>query len=269
MIQVQDIFIYPVKSLAGIKVDQGKCLFRGFELDRRWMLVDNNRKFISQRTEHSLALLKTAITGNEIHVFHQDFPQNSLSLPAQPISKENAITVELWDDEIACYHFSEKADKWFSSFLQKSCKLVYMLEDTERPVDERYAVHNEQVSFADAFPYMLIGQSSLNDLNTRLATPVPMTRFRPSIVVSGTNPYEEDLWEEIKIGDIYFKVTKPCSRCVLVTVDQNTAEKSREPLYTLSRYRSQNNKVMFGQNLLALNEGRISRNSTLKVIKYK
>lgn len=269
MIQVQDIFIYPIKSLVGIKVTQGKCLIRGFELDRRWMLVDDNGKFISQRTEHSLAFLNTCISENEIHVFLKDFPQQGISIPTHPACKEKIITVELWDDKIECYHFSEETDRWFSNFLRKSCKLIYMLEDTVRPVNERYAIFNEQVSFADAFPYMLIGQSSLNYLNTKLATPVPMNRFRPSIVVSGTHPYDEDLWDEIKIGDVYFKVAKPCSRCVLVTVDQDTAQKSREPLYTLSKYRSLNNKVMFGQNLLALNEGLISLSSPVEVIRYK
>lgn len=266
---VQDLFIYPVKSLAGIKIDEAYCLQKGFRHDRRWMLVDERGISITQRIHHSLALLKTTLIDEKICISHKKSTLSPFYIPANPKDYSNKIMVTLWDDVIECFHFSKEADAWFSNYLQIPCKLVYMFENTKRQLDQRYSVNDEQVSFADVFPYMLISQASLDDLNSRLELPVPMNRFRPSIVVAGAAAFEEDTWTEIKIGNIHFKVAKPCSRCVLTTVNQDTAELGKEPLYTLSKYRTVDNKIMFGQNLIALNEGWISSNSSVEVLKYK
>ena len=265
---VQDLYIYPVKSLAGIRLAEGaQALQKGFEFDRRWMLVDEDGKFISQRTEHQLALLQTHITETGIIIRHKDH-LSELTIPFN-LPLTHTLEASVWDDQVKAYHLNEYFDNWFSMQIRKTCRLVFMPEDTTRAVDTRYALNNESVSFADAFPYLLISQASLNDLNSRLTDPVPMNRFRPNIVISGTEPFEEDTWNEIQIGDVRFKVAKPCARCVLTTVDQETAIRNKEPLLTLSKYRSRDNKVLFGQNLLALDEGYIRTGAPLRVLSFK
>src|SRR5690606_28095292 len=127
----------------------------------------------------------------------------------------------------------------------------------ERPVDKKYAVNQETVSFADAMPYLIIGQRSLDDLNDKLQEPLPMNRFRPNLVFSGGEAFAEDSWERVRIGECTFKVTKPCARCVLTTVDQETGNTGKEPLKTLATYRSVDKKVLFGQNMIALTTGTV------------
>lgn len=265
---VQDIYIYPVKSLGGIRVDQAEALQKGFRFDRRWMLVDENGKFITQRVEHQLALLQTRIAQNGIEITHKNHPSKKIFIPFN-ISNFKELNVQVWDDEIQVCHIAEQFDIWFSDFLNTPCKLVYQPETNLRPVSLKYAQNNEQVSLADAFPYLLISQASFDDLNGRLDQPVPMNRFRPNIVVSNTLPFEEDSWNEIQIGNVRFKVSKPCARCVLTTVNQDNGIKGKEPLLTLSKYRTVDGKVMFGQNLLALNEGIICKDDIIKVISWK
>lgn len=266
--KIQDIFIYPVKSLGGIRRSECKALQRGFEHDRRWMLVDHSGKFITQRVEHSLALLNTEITGNIAHIYCKDEPKQKIALNFDHAIGRN-IAVTIWNDDVTAVHLSDEADEWFSDFLRKPCKLVFIPETGRRPVDPKYAERNEQVSFADAFPYLLISQASLDDLNRRLPQPVPMDRFRPNLVVSDTDSFAEDTWAEIKIGEVHFTVAKPCARCILTTVDQETGKRGKEPLQTLSSYRTSDNKVLFGQNLIALNEGIIRENDAIEIISYK
>lgn len=266
--QLQDIYIYPIKSLGGIRRIEETALQRGFKLDRRWMLVDETGKFITQRNEHKLSLLKTEISPDKIFIYNKAVPEQNTEVLINQ-SSTNTIKISIWDDTATAIHLNEKLDLWFSNYLDKPCKLVFMPENGSRAVDVRYAMNNEQVSFADTFPYLLISQASLNDLNSRLSEPVGMDRFRPNLVISGTKAFEEDLWSEIKIGEVYFKVAKPCSRCILTTIDQQTGIAGKEPLYTLSKYRTINNKVMFGQNLIALNEGNMSVNDTIEIISYK
>ena len=262
---IRDIYIYPVKSLGGIRVTTSRALERGFYFDRRWMLTDESGTFITQRVYHQLALLKTEITDTGILVSNRSKPKESVAVPFNLLSEET-IKVSVWDDTIEALHVDNSVDEWFSDFLKLNCKLVYLPESGERPVDRRYADNNEQVSFADAFPYLLITQASLDDLNERLDVPVPMDRFRPNLVIAGASAFEEDNWKEVRIGEVHFKVAKPCARCVMTTVDQQSGVKGKEPLYTLSKYRKVNNKILFGQNLIALNEGIIREGDLLEVV---
>ena len=112
----------------------------------------------------------------------------------------------------------------------------------------------------------MIGQSSLDDLNSRLEFPVPMNRFRPNLVFTGGQPYEEDSWKLLTIGNNKFAGVKPCSRCVLTTVDQNTGEKGKEPLATLAKYRQHENKIYFGQNLLSIDHHTIHEGDEIKLL---
>jgi uncharacterized protein YcbX len=143
---------------------------------------------------------------------------------------------------------------------------VHFPDDSRRAVDPDYAAPADQVGFADGFPFLLISQASLDDLNARLDQPVPMLRFRPNLVVSGCGPYAEDGWKRIRIGDIEFRVAKPCSRCIIPTIDFATGERAREPLQTLMTYRKRDNKVYFGQNLLHDAGGRLEVGTQVEVL---
>ncbi len=177
--------------------------------------------------------------------------------------------VVIWDDTVTAREVSARHSAWFSERLGMACKLVFFPEENIRPVDPRYKVNNEHVSLADAYPLLIIGQSSLDDLNTRLESPVPMDRFRPNLVFSGGEPFEEDTWREFTVGTNRFVGVKPCARCVLTTVNQETAERGAEPLRTLATYRKRDNKILFGQNLVSLDVQEISTGMPVTVRSYQ
>ena len=251
---LQDIFIYPIKSLGGIRLLEAKVEEKGFQYDRRWMLVDQNGRFVSQREFPLLALLQVEFQADGLRVFSKKSPNNALFIPFEQIDGPE-IPVVIWDDQVIGKVVSKSVGRWFTEFIGFEVDLVFMPESTQRKVDPRYAVQEESVSFADGMPYLIIGQSSLDELNARLDVPVPMNRFRPNLVFSGGAPFLEDQLRKIRIGSVDFQIVKPCARCVLTTVDQDTGLKGKEPLKTLAAYRTVNNKVMFGQNVVALGEG--------------
>jgi uncharacterized protein len=253
---VQDIFIYPIKSLGGIRLSEALVEEKGFQYDRRWMLVDEEGLFISQRDYPQLALLSVELGENELTVFGRNEKEKSIQIPFE-VATGPEVLVTIWDDQVLAKVVHPEIDKWFSETLGLQVNLVVMPENSHRKVDPRYAVNSESVSFADGMPYLIIGQESLNDLNSRLEIPVPMDRFRPNIVFSGGVAFMEDSLRKIKIGDLEFQIVKPCARCVMTTVDQETGETGKEPLKTLSSYRTINNKVYFGQNVVALQSGKI------------
>jgi len=163
----------------------------------------------------------------------------------------------VWEDTVAAPSAGAAAAAWMSEHLGCRCEVVYLPDTTERLVDEGYEPRRE-LSFADGFPFLLISEGSLADLNSRLAQPLPMNRFRPNVVVSGCEPYAEDGWGVVVIGALRFVVAKPCSRCATTIVDQDTGERGREPLVTLARYRRAGNQVYFGQNLIHEDEGELA-----------
>ncbi|MCC5936239.1 MAG: MOSC domain-containing protein [Lunatimonas sp.] len=249
--KLQDIYIYPIKSLGGIRLDSAVLEERGLQHDRRWMLVDAQGRFLSQRSHPHMALLEVSLRPEGLRVIHKMDVSQSHLVPFVP-ETDRMIPVTIWDDQVAGQVVSETAGKWFSERLEMPCELVMMPEKVRRKVDSTYAENGETVSYADAMPFLLIGQASLDELNGRLKTPVPMNRFRPNLVFSGGTPYVEDGWTSIRIGNALFKITKPCARCVLTTVDQDTGKKGKEPLRTLSTYRKFAEKVLFGQNMLLI-----------------
>ena len=267
MLTISELFIYPIKSLGGIAVSSSAVTSRGFQYDRRWMLVDSNNIFITQREFPALALLQVSIKEEGLYIKHK-LNNESFTVPFQP-QTNHSVTVTVWDDTCNAQTVSEAADKWFSEMISFSCRLVYMPDDTNRNVDSRYALNKEINSFSDAYPFLLIGQSSLDDLNSRLPEPFPINRFRPNIVFTGGEPYEEDLLESFVINGINFYGVKLCARCPIPTINQETAVKGKEPLKTLATYRTLNNNVYFGQNLLHHGEGSIRVGDTIQVNKRK
>ena len=262
-IHLSEITIYPIKSMKGVALQSAKVELRGLQFDRRWMLVDRDATFISQRDVPRLALISTQIKEDSIIV---EAPgKQRLSLPAK-MSGSTPISVRVWDDTVRVLPAGREADEWFSDFAGVDCRPVYMPDDSLRPVEPRYALASDIVSLADGFPLLLVSQASLNDLNGRLPEPVPMNRFRPNIVVSGSGAFDEDGWKKIRIGDLSLRIVKPCSRCVTTTVDQSTGVQGKEPLATLSRYRNFNGKVHFGQNAIPENEAVIRLGDRVELI---
>ncbi|MES1224396.1 MAG: MOSC N-terminal beta barrel domain-containing protein, partial [Bacteroidota bacterium] len=210
---VRELYIYPVKSLAGIRVEDAELTDRGFQYDRRWMLIDENNVFLSQREHSQMALLQTAITENGIQVFAKNDKTISTLIPFEPEMIETT-TVKIWDEFCHAIGVSDKTDQWFSEILGIKCRLVYMADKVIRKVDKRYALsENDIASFADAYPLLIISQESLQDLNSRMTQPLSMNRFRPNIVLDGVEPYEEDVMEEFAINGINFFGVKLCARC--------------------------------------------------------
>lgn len=258
-LRLSEIWIYPIKSLGGIRMKSAKVFEKGLEHDRRWMLVDRDNDFMTQRIYPKMALFKLQIRsqwlfGSKFKITHGN-DSISLSLNHSFISKP--IKAVVWDDEVDVYEVSKEKSRWFSDRLGMECKLVSFPEKNSRLVDVNYQINHEHVSLADAYPLLIIGEQSLADLNTRLDEPVPMNRFRPNLVFSGGQPYAEDTWKKFFVGKNKFAAVKPCARCVLTTVNQDTGEKGFEPLATLSKYRKQENKVLFGQNLIAIGHDEI------------
>ncbi|HEX5654489.1 MAG TPA: MOSC N-terminal beta barrel domain-containing protein [Chitinophagaceae bacterium] len=251
---VSDIRIYPVKSLGGISLSHARVLSRGLAYDRRWMLVDDQNLFMTQRDYPGLALFKTSFGSNGILIRYAD---SSIEIPFT-VHGQTTIPARVWNDDVEVMEPDTAYSRWFSQILSKPCKLVWFPDHHRRAVDPFYALHNDQVSLADGFPFLLTGQSSLDELNRQLKEPIPMNRFRPNIVFRGGLAFQEDQWHYFQIGECRFAAVKPCARCVTITVDQETGIKGMEPLRTLSAFRMKNNKVYFGQNLLVLNEGEIS-----------
>ncbi len=249
-LRLTEIWIYPIKSLGGIRLKQAQVLEKGLALDRRWMLVDNQGKFLTQRVYPQMALLKLSIHDDKVTIIHTK-NKSSHTISLNPQKSESTFPVVIWDDTVQAFEVSPTSTTWFTNMLGIECKLVFFPEGNERAVDRKYST-TENVSLADGYPFLIIGQASLDDLNNKLETQVPMNRFRPNFVFSGGGAFEEDHWKSFSIGNNKFLGVKPCSRCVLITVDQQTAQKSDEPLRTLSTYRKFNNKIYFGQNLLAV-----------------
>lgn len=250
---VSQIWIYPVKSFGGISVHSANLLPKGLEYDRRWMLIDNGNMFMTQRDYPRMALFKLSLTGDVFTIFHSG---EMIDLPFQYESEP--IRARVWNDMVKVCEVSREHSRWISERLGVACRLVAFPEMHARAIDANYAFHHEQVSLADGYPVLIIGQSSLDDLNGRMEMAVPMNRFRPNIVFTGGEDYEEDGWKNFRIGNCRFAGVKPCARCVLTTVDQETGLKGTEPLATLATYRRRESKVYFGQNLIPLNFGEIA-----------
>ncbi len=236
------IHIYPIKSLGGFSVPQVRLTDRGLEHDRRWMLIDPVGSFLSQRKCPAMACLHCVpqVMGFRVTDIRNG---NTIDIPWS-LGDGERVLAKVWDDEVELLLADARMHTWFSETLQRPLRLAYMPSSTLRITDPRYA--QVPVALNDSFPALILSQASLDHLNSRLATPVPMDRFRPNFVMSGGLAFQEDGWKEMTIGEQGFSMLKPCSRCIITSTDQQTGERSPEPLRTLSTYRSVGNKVRFG-----------------------
>ncbi len=255
MIKVTGLYIYPIKSLQGIEVESCEVLERGFKHDRRWMIIDSDNGHVTQRTHPQLSQIKIRLSDDFIIASHVDYEDIEIPLV---LAHGNEELVTIWNDQVPALVAEEKINHWISSITGNPCRVVFMPENQDRPVNPERARNQENVSFADGYPYLIISEASLEDLNSRMEKPLPMHRFRPNIVVSGVEPYGEDQWKDLTIGTVDFYGTHPCKRCVFTTIDQETGQKGAEPLKTLATYRREGSEVIFGLNTLASSGGTVA-----------
>jgi uncharacterized protein YcbX len=265
---LSEIYIYPIKSLGGISLKEAQIEEKGLQYDRRWMLIDEEGIFITQRKHFELSLLQVNIANGRLTVSHKTDVNQTISFLLEEHTGES-ISVQIWDDISSGLEVSILVSNWFSKFMKIKVRLVVMPFEEKRVVDQRYALKSEIVSFADAYPCLIIGQSSLNGLNEKLAEPILMDRFRPNFVFKGGAPHIEDSFSTFFLGDILFSAVKPCARCVLITVNQQTGVRGQEPLRTLASYRTVGKKILFGQSLVHQGSGAIRVGEELKVASYK
>jgi len=249
---LSEINIYPIKSLGGISLQTATVEERGLRYDRRWMLVDETNRFITQRSYPQMALIKVEKTNTGLLINHKENILPMLSIQHNFYDEE--ISVQIWRDNVPALKYRGDVNDWFSKAIGIKCSLVYMPDSTKRKVNSYFA-KDEIGSFADGYPFLITGEESLKDLNNRLTAPLPMNRFRPNLVFSGGNSFDEDIWKKVRIGDIEFRVAKPCARCSVTTVNQDSGERGEEPLKTLAQFRINNGEVLFGQNMVCEKTG--------------
>lgn len=261
---LSQIFIYPIKSLGGIALTEAQVEERGLQYDRRWMLTDLGGQMLSQRDIPQMALLDVEVGTQSLQVSHRWKSIVPLDIPLTP-PQSSLKPVTVWDDTLEAVPVGPEADEWFSAVLGTPSRLMYLPNNSVRRVDEKYVPEPLNVSFADGYPLLIIGQASLDGLNARLTETLPMNRFRPNLVFTGGAPHEEDTWRDFRVGTILFRGVKPCGRCIITTIDQQTTEKGAEPLKTLATYRRNEHKILFGQNLIALSAGKIRVGDRIEV----
>ena len=260
---LSQIFVYPIKSARGIAVTEAFVDTSGPLQDRRWMLVDQDGLFLSQRRLPKMALISPRFGGGNLVVEAPNMPP----LVIRNWSGEGDwIPVRLWQDQMQLPHPNPTYSDWFSSFLGQSCRIVYLPSAVVRPVEPPYNDGQWHVSLADGYPLLLVTQASLDLLNGRLPAPVTMERFRPNLVITGTAAHEEDGWRHLRIGNVEIAVVKPCARCSTVLVDPSTGERGIEPLHTLARYQRNPQKVLFAQNALVTTPGLLQANLPVQVL---
>ncbi len=255
-----DIYIYPIKSVKAISQPIAEVEEKGLSFDRRYMLIDHKGKFLTGRTHPQLTQIDVQFSQQRLQVSAPAM-QPLLIEPTQFSGK--TLTSQIWDDKVNAVHCDQDYDNWFSEYLQQPCQLVFFAETSQRKVRNR----ETQVAFTDGYPLLLVNQASVDLLNSKLDKPISHLHFRPNIVIKGDSAFIEDNWAHIKIGEVEFEVSKPCSRCLFINVDPNTGvAELNEPLATLSKFRFHQGEIDFGQNLIPLNSGLIRAGDEVEVL---
>ncbi|MDT0610477.1 MOSC domain-containing protein [Streptomyces lancefieldiae] len=270
--RLQSIHVHPVKAFRSLPLREAVVEPWGLAGDRRWMLIDDGGKVVTQRQQPRLALAAAELLpGGGIRLSAPG--REPLTVPVP--HSASTVVAQLFRDKVeALPAQDETAHAWCSAFLGADVRLVYLDDPaTRRPVDPEYALPGETVTFADGFPLLLVTTASLDALNSLIARgehaeegPLPMNRFRPNLVVSGTDAWAEDGWSRITVGEVAFRVAKPCGRCVVTTTDQGTAGRGREPLHSLGRHRRVNGKLVFGQNLVPVGHGTVRVGDPVRIV---
>ncbi|WP_133499219.1 MOSC domain-containing protein [Cognatilysobacter terrigena] len=262
---VASLHLYPLKSCAPLDAETLDVTSRGPIGDRRWMAVDANGRFLTARQHPHLVGIRALPNGHGIALSANGMPGLHVDAPASSAPRREVV---IWDDTVLAIDAGDAAATWLTQYLGLTARLVHMDATVHRPVDTTYGQPDDEVSFADGYPLLVITQSALDELNSRLASPVPMARFRPNIVVAGTAPNAEDGWRRVRVGDVEFDAVKACTRCVFTTIDPATMTRdpAGEPLRTLLTYRRTPKGVTFGMNLIPRRAGRIARGDAVVVL---
>lgn len=243
---IHSLHIYPIKSCQGIALDSAELTDTGFKYDRHWMLVDKHGDFLSQRKFPAMAKIKTALSENSL-VISNDEIASTLEIPLQSNSREKT-RVNIWNDQCSATIVSAQASLWFSEFLGVPCELVFLADSDHRLVDPDYAKDKQRVGFADGFPLLILSRATSDLLSEKLDEIIDINRFRANIILDNCNAHEEDFWSKLTINNIEILLAKPCSRCVIPSINQQTAEKHTTLLKALASYRRTQGKVLVGQN---------------------
>ena len=264
---VSELYTYPLKSAQGLLLSSVEFEAKGPKFDRQWMVINKKKRFITQRQHPKMCLIKANIQDKSLSLDAPDMP--TININSNEVRNKNHKTlVTIWADNVEALDCGDHAAQWVSSYLGiDEGRLVYMPNETQRLVDTDFASKNETVSFADGFPSLLISQESLNHFNSKLDQPIQMANFRPNIVISDCEPYAEDQWQEIKIAGITFSLVKPCSRCIIPSIDQSTAVKQPEVTGALNKYRRRDRATYFGQNALHDSTGFISVGDNVEILR--
>ncbi len=265
-VRLASIHIYPMKAARAVDLDESVVEPWGLAGDRRWLLVDEDGRFVSQREEPSLARVVVSYGPGTISVSASGCPGRQVPAP----DGSDLVKVTVWGSAVLAAAAGPQGDAWFSAYLGRPVRLVYLDDPTRRAVDPQFGRPGDVVSFADGFPLLLTSTASLDELGRWLAEeggpPVPMTRFRPNAVVTGAPPWAEDRWRRIRIGAVEFRVVKPCGRCVVTTIDQTTGEVTAQPLKMLGRRRRFGQQLVFGQNMIPDGPGVIRAGDPVEVL---
>lgn len=241
------LYIHPIKSCAAIAVERAVVTPRGLEHDRRWMVVDENGRFLSQRTLPRMTQVRVQLAHDGLQVEQQGLAP--LQLPFL-FSNGGSIDIRVWDHSGPAIRHDEGSE-WFSRALERPAQLVCLPDEIVRPIAKSDAQPDDQVSFADAYPFLVVTRESLDDLNTRSNQQLDMRRFRPNLVVSGAPAWDEDNWRLLQVGAIRLRLPKPCARCNIPSLDPDSGLATREPLRTLATFRTRDREVYFGINGIA------------------
>jgi uncharacterized protein YcbX len=248
-----DLWRYPVKSCRGERLTQAQVEPWGLEGDRRWMVVDASGRFVTAREHPHMLLITPVLGGDKVTLSSPGRPDLIVAVP----SAADLVSVSVWSSDLKASPAGQEAASWLSEVIGRPVRLVYLDDPARRPASPAYSKPGDRVSFADGYPLLLTSEASLDAVNGWIAEgphaaegPVPMRRFRPSVVVAGAPAWAEDGWRRLSIGPVTFRSVKGCDRCVLTTIDPDTAAKGREPLFALARHRRWDNKVWFGVNLI-------------------
>lgn len=253
MIRIASLIVYPVKACGGYEVDACRVVPGGLESDRRYMIIDETGRMVTRREETRLSQISLLPTDEGFAVSAKGSDTSPLHLPLawEDASEEfsDSVQTSIWSDS-ASARVHKQGSLWFRHILKRDVRLVYLPDESLRQVNPARAAPSDVVSFADGYPILLTSKSSLDDLNSRLETPIFMERFRPNVVVSGAPSFAEDEWATITLGSIPCVAPKLCDRCVVTTIAEGSSEKSKEPLKTLATFRRWNGAVWFGTNVI-------------------
>lgn len=256
-LEISQIYIYPIKSLGALALQEAVVEIQGLVGDRRYMLVDEHGKFITQRTRPDLTRFQLLVNLEGFLV--KDLRTGQSKFLSSSSDLGDSIPVEIWDDHLEARMVLDDWSEWFSLLLDEKVFLVHLTEESPRYIQEKYqTLISKESSFADALPILLCSEASFEALEKQLGDQVDRLRFRPNVIVKGAEAFEEDTWRRIQVGDVSLFGAKPCARCQLVTVHPKQGTIQKEVLSALSQIRKMGNKVYFGQQFVPENIGKIA-----------